>query len=294
LNNLRADVFESLIKDGKILADVEKNLPMARALADFVNTATGRGSLGRLEKSASILNTGLFAPRLIASRVKMLNPHYYIMAPPQVRKEALKSLFAVAAFGNTVLQLASMAGAEVENDPASSDFGKAKIGNVRIDPWGGFQQYIIAANRLIRPSFAKIPGMEGGTDSGIAPLDLATGYAGAGGWRTKSSTTGKEYDLLNPQGPYGQTPADVAGRFARGKMNPVLGFAWSMATGNKEMSGQPMNFKTMNPMENAVTQRFIPIFMQDVYQLAKEDPALLPLAIPAGLGMGIQAYEGRR
>jgi hypothetical protein len=187
-----------------------------------------------------------------------------------------------------------MAGAEVETDPASSDFGKAKIGDVRIDPWAGFQQYVVAANRLIRPSFAKVPGMEGGTDSGIAPLDLATGYAGGGGWRTKSSTTGKEYDLLNPKGPYGQTPADVAGRFVRGKMNPVLGFAWSVATGGKEMSGQPMNFKTMNPMENAITQRFIPIFLQDVYELASKNPELLPLAIPAGLGMGIQSYGNIR
>jgi hypothetical protein len=290
LNNLRADVFESLIKDGNVLTETSRNLSLARSIADFVNTATGRGSLGKLEASATILNTGLFAPRLIASRVKILNPSYYIMAPPLVRKEALKSLFAIAAVGNTVLQLAKMAGAEVGTDPNSSDFGKAKIGNVRIDPWGGFQQYVVAANRLIRPSFAKVPGMEGGTQTGIAPLDLATGFLGAGGQSVTSSTTGREYDLWEPHGPYAPTPATVGGRFLRGKLNPVIGFAWSIFTGAKEMSGQKMDFKTMNPMDNAIAQRFIPILIQDIYQLAKENPELLPLAIPATFGMGLQTY----
>lgn len=292
LNNLRADVFESLIRDGKVLADVNKNLPLARSLADFVNTATGRGSLGKFESSATILNTGLFAPRLIASRVKMLNPAYYIMAPPMVRREALKSLFAVAAVGNTVLQLAKMAGAEVGTDPNSSDFGKAVIGNVRIDPWGGFQQYIVAANRLIRPGFAKIPGFEGGAQTGIAPVDLATSFLGGGGQRVTSSTSGREYDLWNPQGPYAPSHLTIAGRLLRGKLNPVMGFAYSILDAQKEMTGQRMDFTNPNPMNNAIAQRFIPILIQDLYQLSQENPELLPILGPAAaLGMGIQTYN---
>src|SRR5690606_5342894 len=118
LNKLRADTFESLITGVKVFGvNAEKNLPLARALADFVNTASGRGSLGKLESSAVTLNTTLFSPRLIASRLKLLNPAYYVMANPVVRKEALKSLFAIAAVGNTIGQLAKMAGGTVENDP---------------------------------------------------------------------------------------------------------------------------------------------------------------------------------
>lgn len=312
LNNLRADVFESLIKDSNVLADVKGNLPLARSIADFVNTATGRGKLAvdipkglqkyfgtdakgnlrtelSLEQSATILNTGLFAPRLIASRLKMLNPAYYIMAPPIVRKEALKSLLAIAGVGNTLLLLGEMAGAKVSKDPNSSDFGKIQIGNTRIDPWGGFQQYIVAVNRLIRPGFAKIPGLEG--ESGFTPLDMATGFAGTGGQQVTSSTSNRRYDLWNPRGPYDPSHLTIGGRFLRGKLNPVLGFAWSLFDAQKEMSGQKMNFSTMNPMENAIAQRFIPILMQDIYQLAKEQPELLPLAIPGALGMGIQTYE---
>lgn len=295
LNNLRADVFDSLIKDANILGlDTGHNLVNARAIAEFVNTATGRGSLGPLEKAATILNTGLFAPRLIASRIKMLNPATYLFANPVVRKEYLKSFFALATFGNTVLQLAKMAGAEVSNDPNSSDYGKAKIGeNVRLDPWAGFQQYIVAVNRLFRPGWGKVPGMEGGSNTGIVPLDLMTGMAGTGGQKVTSSTSGNEYDLwAEKRGPFDPTHLTTGARFLRGKLNPVLGFTMSIADAQREMSGQKMNFGTPNPFENAITQRFIPIFMQDVYQLAQEDPTLLPLAVPAAFGMGVQTYGG--
>jgi len=264
LNNLRANTFESLIKDGKIFgADANVNLPLARELATYVNTATGRGSLGALESSAVALNSVLFSPRLIASRIQMLNPAYYIMASPMVRKEALKSLFAIAAAGNVVTQLGKMAGGEVSMDPTSSDFGKLKIGNTRIDPYGGFQQYIVAASRLM---------------SG----------------KVTSSTSGNEYDLNNPEGPYDPTHADVVTRFVRGKVHPVVGFAWSLMSGKKEMSGEPMDMTTMNPMQNAIAQRYIPILMQDMYQLAEDEdmPPGLKIAVGAAstFGMGQQTY----
>lgn len=265
LNKLRADTFEDLITRSKVFgADGEANLPLAREIANFVNTATGRGSLGNLERAAPVLNNLLFSPRLIASRLRILNPAYYIMANPTVRKEALKSLFSLAAVGTTITQLGKMAGGTVESDPASSDFGKLKIGNTRVDPYAGFQQYVVAANRLI------------------------TG-------RNVSSTTGKEYDVYNPKGPYDPTALDVGTRFVRGKVHPVLGFAWSLFNGAKEMSGQKMNFATMNPMENSIMQRFIPILAQDIYQLYQEDPTLLPaLGALSALGMGVQTYGTNR
>ena len=264
LNKLRADTFESLINNAGVLTDAKANLPLARELANFVNTASGRGSLGKLEKSAVTLNSLLFSPRLISSRLTMLNPRYYIMANPVVRKEALKSLFAVAAAGNTVTQLGKLAGGTVESDPASSDFGKLKIGNVRLDPYAGFQQYIVAANRLLTQ-------------------------------REVSSTSGKEYDLSNPKGPYDPTNLNVLGNFARGKLHPVLGFAWSLLNGQKEMTGQKMNFTTPNPMDNAVMQRFTPILFQDLYSIAQEDPTLLPImGTLSAFGMGTQVYGGNQ
>jgi hypothetical protein len=78
----------------------------ARDIANFVNTFSGRGSLGKLEGSALALNTAFFAPRLMASKVKILaSPLTYMMATPQLRKEVLKSLLAITTFGSTVLGL---------------------------------------------------------------------------------------------------------------------------------------------------------------------------------------------
>jgi hypothetical protein len=155
-----------------------------------------------------------------------------------------------------------MSGAEVSLDPTNADFGKAKIGNIRLDPWSGFQQYVVLASRLI---------------SG----------------QTTSSTTGKEYDLANPRGPYGQDYGDVLSRFARGKANPVLGFAMSLLSHQTEMSGKKMNFSTTNPFDNSIAQRFIPLLMQDIYSIAQEDPSMLGLAIPATFGMGVQTYGNK-
>lgn len=311
LNKLRADTFESLIKDAKVIGvDGEANLPVARALAEFVNNATGRGSLkfrlglkeGRfggdygkdinLEQHAVLLNSTLFAPRLIASRLRMMDPRLYIFGNPTVRKEALKSLASIALIGNTLGQLVKMAGGDVETDPNNADFGKMKIGKVRVDPYAGFQQYIVAFNRLIRPSFAKIPGLEGGTNTGLVPFDEATGWLGQGGQSTTSSTTGMEYDLWNPSpGPYDPNPLTIGARFLRGKAHPIVGFAWSLWGGKTELSGEKMNLTTINPMENSIMQRFIPILMQDIYELAQTDPRLLPLAVPATFGMGVQSYN---
>lgn len=290
LNKLRADTFETLIKDGKVFgADGETNIVLSRELANFVNTATGRGDLGKLEKSAVTLNSILFSPRLIASRLQLLAMPFYTSANPMVRKEALKSLFAIAAVGNAVGQLGKLAGGEVDNNPNSSDFGKLKIGDTRIDPYAGFQQYIVAANRLMRPNFAKISGMKD-VDTGFVPADIASGYLGTGGQEVTSSTSGRTYDLWNPKGPFDPTHAKKAMEFMRGKSHPVIGFIWSLMSGRKEMSGKPMNFSTLNPMENALAQRFIPILLQDLYELQQADPALIPLAIPAAFGVGIQHY----
>jgi len=37
---------------------------------------------------------------------------------------------------------------------------------------------------------------------------------------------------------------------------------------------------------------FIPMVIQDTYDLAKDDPKLIPVMVPlAGLGMGLQTYK---
>jgi|SRR5215471_4476018 len=284
LNKTRADVFKSMVNEYQAFSgmNMRNNLPLAKDLATVVNTATGRGSLGPLEGSAAKnLANVFFSPRLMASRIQMMNPMYYVGLNPIARKEALKSLFAVAGATGTFTTMMKMAGANVETDIASSDAGKVKFGDTRIDPYGGFQQYIVAAQRLM-------PNLE------------AIGLPGVGG-RMKSTTTEQEYNLFDPK--FGRsTRADVLSRFFRSKTNPIINFGWGLLAGQKELSGKPMNFTSVNPLggkgenlfDNSIAQRFIPMLLQDVYDLYQDEttpPQEKALAaFLASVGMGSQTY----
>jgi len=249
LNSLRADSFKAILESAKDMGlHPLKDLPLTKAIGDYINTATGRGDLGRFEQSAKVMADIFFAPRLMASRFQMLNPATYIMAPPLVRKQYLKSALATTSAWAGMAGLASMAGAAVSLDPDSADFGKIRIGDTRIDPAGGFQQYIVAGYRLL------------------------TG-------RTK--TSGKRYetgaDFPAP------TRGEIAQRFISNKLNPVASFAYDLAYASKQRPTY---------VGDRMVQMFVPMIIGDVIELAKENPALLPVVIPAtAVGMGSQTYK---
>lgn len=257
LNKLRSDTFDTLVHQAAAangVGDPHKLDPyLLESIAKYVNNATGRGDLGRMEQSAVALNNVFFSPRLIKSRLEMLNPNNYVnpSIPKEVRKEYLRSLMAIASFGATAVGLGTLAGADVEANPTSSDFGKVKFGNTRLDPWGGFQQYIVAASKLM-------------SNQQTSPI------------------SGRSYELGSKYGL--PTRLDVAARFGESKLNPVLSFATTMLRG-KDFTGQPVN------VSNEVASRFIPLVMQDIYELANENPGLLPIGAPAAIfGMGTQTF----
>lgn len=250
LTKLRADVFDDFVRMGEKLglADDPKFLKSA---ADYTNTATGRGNIGAFEKAAPILNGLFFSPRLLYSRLSLLNPVYYAKLQLQVRQQALKDLFVFAGAAATTLGLAKLAGSDVGTDPRSADFGKIKIGNTRLDIFGGFQQDIVAATRLL------------------------TG-------ETVSSTTG-QLNFLG-QGYKAQTRNDIIGNFLKNKLAPVPSFVTTLLSG-KGSDGQPLDIKS------ELGQKLIPMFLQDLYEVYKEDPKSLPAAIPAFFGVGVQSYS---
>ena len=130
LNKLRADVFDDLIKSAQSLGhNVEGRV--GKDIARFIGAATGRGTLPKsIEGAAVALNSVFFSPRLMASRLQLLNPVFYTKLDPFVRKEALKSLLTLGSTAATVMGLAKLGGAEVGSDPRNADFAKIKIGNL--------------------------------------------------------------------------------------------------------------------------------------------------------------------
>lgn len=253
LNKLRVDVFTQLAarfeKDG--IATPE-NL---KSLASYVNNATGRGDLGKLNTSGAVLNNIFFSPRLIASRFNMLNPVWYAKQTPSVRKEALLNMAKFIGTGATVLAVAKASGADVESDPRSTDFGKIKIGDTRWDIWGGFQQWVRVFSQIAA-------GAKKTAKGDIVPLD-----------KTKYPFT---------------TRLNVTSDFLRGKLAPVPSLALELMDGQKMFGGDIK-------LTDEIAQNTVPLYLQDMQQAMDEfgPEALFTTGVPAFFGVGVQTYQDK-
>lgn len=302
-NLLRFKVFKSLLKSARLAGHeaftvVEhtdelgntKHLieptKLTEDLAKVINNGTGRGSLGTFEKIAPELNWAIWSPKLIASRLTVLNPKYYKDLEPFARKEAIKSLLAIAATWTTISTLGVILGNKSLGNPLSgpldwfgwnkskrpaqilsSDFGKIRgSGDKVLDPAGGFQQPIVAASRFI----------SGRSDAGP------------------------------------QNRAVTAGRFAKNKLSPIASLAWEIASA-QTWSGksQPGNLKTLTLpgyggftdeygnekyLNREIALKFVPLFIQDMQQLMQDDPSFaefVGFSGPAVFGAGSQNYPER-
>lgn len=261
LNKLRSDTFANMVdlakQQGK---NPETDKVLAKQIANFVNVSTGRGNLGKLEPVAKELANVFFAPRLMASKIQrysqVFNPKFYSETDPQVRNAALKSLLTTVGTGLMMGEAARQLGAQVNDDPTNTDYRKIKIGNTRLDVFGGDQQYAVAAARLL---------------SG----------------KSTSSVSGKTTDLT--AGRFGQkSRATVAEDFFTQKLAPLPSFVYAWMKG-RDFDGMPFEAK------KALLDRTVPIVMQDLKDLADKDPNLAPqikaiLAASAVMGSGVQTY----
>lgn len=275
LNKMRWDLYNMYAEQFEDQGKTPYNAPdIYKGLASFINNATGRGeffgALKGLEDAAPVLNTLMFSPRLVASRINFLNPLYYKKLPKEVRVMALKDLAKFIATGVTTLMLLKLAwGCEgdcedkecddcvrVETDPRSTDFGKIRIGDTRWDIWGGYQQYIRVMAQLI---------------SG----------------QTKSAQSG-ELSTLTGQGKFGRTRGDVLLAFTRGKLAPVPSIAVDILAG-RTVTGEPVTIKdeAMNHM--------MPLIVSDLTEVVKDKgvSALFSVGIPATFGVGVSTYKNR-
>jgi hypothetical protein len=257
LNKLRVDVFNAGAQNMKDQGITPENNPEAyKAWATFINNATGRGEFNSktLENATPLLNAFMFSPRYLASRVNLLNPLTYAKMPAPVRRMALKNIISYVGLGSMVLAMAAAGGAEVEEDPRSSDFGKIKIGNTRYDIWAGFLPII----RFI--------------------VQMATA-------QRKSTSTGKIQELDGSSWNK-ETRADLVANFIRSKASPALGSTWNLAEG-ENMVGEKTS------IYDEAVRLVVPLYIQDMADISsKEGPTmLLQTAIPAVFGIGVQNYQ---
>jgi len=240
LNKVRVDLFKSWAEEltTQGMSPV-KDADIFKSAASVVNTFTGRGSVGRLERITPEMNVVFFSPRLITARFNALNPHWYIKQPKEIRKKAIGDFAKFVSVGVTTLALMKMyadanpdSDMTIETDPRSSDFGKIRIGNTRWDIWGGFQQWARVFTQFI------------------------TG-------ERKTTTTGEIVSLTKDAYPF-STRKEVALRFVEGKLAPVPALINELISGGKTFEGEEITWETISK------EKLVPMYIQDIAEAYEE------------------------
>lgn len=255
LNRLRADVFDKLLQEAEMRGeDIKPGSQAGKDIASVVNMFTGSGNIGTGDRYSNVvapLNATFFSPRKISATISMFNPATYATGSKTARLAALRQLLGSVGMTALILALASMAGAKVEWDPRSSDFGKIKIGKTRFDITGGNGTYAVLLARLFSN-------------------------------QTKSSTTGKISNLGEGYKP--TTRFDVTTKYLRNKLSPTASLVADWLVGS-DANGQP--FKMTDELKNRVT----PMIINDVIELIKTDPSNAIAGTLGDLfGVGVQTY----
>lgn len=259
LTKLRADAFDNLIRKAEFAGeDVRPGSRASKEIASFINDFTGAGRvLNRMtdnSKTVPILNATFFSPRLIASRVQMLNPAMYVnpKMSPTARRERWKGLIAMLGASSTALYLAKLNGANVETDPRSSDFGKFKIGDTRFDTTAGIGAYMTLLARI---------------------------YSG----QTKSTTTEIVNDL-SPDAIQGSR-YDAFLKFFRNKLSPTASFVADAMAGENAI-GEPFT------VQKGLVDRAYPLIIQEVIDTYQENPSLAtPVFLASLFGISASTYN---
>jgi hypothetical protein len=174
------------------------------AIANYINVATGRGSIGAAEKYAQELSTIFFAPKLTASRWQFLS------GQPLYQGSARSRMIISGEYGKylaglgTLYGLAKLAGAEVTWKENSTDFGKIRFGENRIDPLSGLGKHAVYAARIITGQFEGV--------------------------------SGKSESIYDDKGRNNWD--DITERYVRSTLSPLYGTAVTLATG-RGIDGKP-------------------------------------------------------
>lgn len=255
LNKIRADQFDTMA------ATLGKNstvtLEEAKAISTFINESTGRGSLGGMEKAAVQLNTVFFAPKYLASRFQMIAGHSMWGGTARTRTLIAKEYARYVIGMGAVYALGQLAGGELEEDPRSSDFGKIKFGNARLDPLSGMAQITTFSARILTG--------ETKTAKGIKPI-------------------------RGDNVPYGGTTTpDVIARFLRSKLSPTFSIPIDIAAG-EDLGGNPVTVGSM------AQKSLMPLTYGEIYDAMKSEglPEGTALGLLTFFGMGLQTYQPQK
>ena len=267
-------------------------------IADLVNTFTGRASIGGVDQSkamSKVLPMIFFSPKMWASTLKTFTPysfyHFGKMTSAELgnrgnlgkdnktgkiqvsaaQKMAMADYMKfVGATGAVVAAFAMKYNNDddeetsVSFDPNSSDFLKIKIGNTRIDPWGGRIQMIVLQSRLLSNSMT-------------------------------STSTGKNLPLGVPY----KTPTGfgLMGQMTRNKLAPSASLLVKYLDRYENKKGERVDkYGKEVAMSDEVINNLYPIYWETINELHAEQPETVALFLDfyGFLGGGVQTYESKK
>jgi len=283
MNELRMARFEEGIEMLQSeLKDPIEDIEDYKMLASAINTMTGRANIDSLQANSKILAAIFFSFRNAVSVFNQLNPIFYLyqLHNPKdpITKVSVAQKIAVADMmrfvtfttGMMLLLQAAMGDDEegnpkmtIETDPRSSDFGKMKMGDLRIDPWHGMMPMIVLISRM-------------STDES---KNVNTGVVTAGG--TKFGT---------------RTRNELVVDFITNKFNPSMGILWGYGSSHKVMENgveirKDMFGNEINVLDEVANLQ--PMYWDAVSEIKKEQPGLWgDFFVAAGaLGINSQVYD---
>ena len=303
LNKLRFDTFDHMVNTAKELGlynlpktntpNIYSNPKLSTDIARYVNIASGRGNLkGIAQEHAALTNAVFFSPRLMSARIALFDPRTYVTIPkftrrileskgflekgsePRVsafvRQEAIMDAAKFMSFYTTSAVLAKFVlGQDLGVDTRSADFTKILSGNTSVDLSGGIGSYARLASTMAQPLFEKL---------GI--VDEAYTVSSVSGKKTKMGGGFNEESVL-----------DAITRFLSQKENPVVSFFMdTLGQKERDFSGEPYSVK------KEIGERLVPILAQDLWELYKDDPNGLKMAVMGLLalfGAGVSTYPPR-
>lgn len=245
-----ADKFYSLAEKAGVDMNNKEEIG---AINDMVNSMTGRGSLGRMEKTGQTLNKVFFSAKFFKANLDtLIKP--FTAKTPFARKQAAINLLSMVSGIAVILMIANTLDDDsVDFDPRSSNFGKIKKGNTRFDITGGLSSLIILAARLATQS-------------------------------SKSSTTG----IMTKFGDgYGSpTGMDAIWNFTENKFSPVFSVIKDLINQETFEGDKPTIMKELQNLT-------VPIVIETGFDAAKKDNLAMAIlsVIADGLGISANTYD---
>lgn len=260
LNVLRADAFDAMV--ATLSASGNPTIEEAKAVANYVNVATGRGNMGAMAQAAVGLNTVFFAPRYVLSRFQLITAQPLRMQQSGRTRKLIAIEYGRYLAGiTTVFALGALAQDDddepLELDPRSTNFGKIRFGNTRLDPLSGLAQVTTFSSRMVTRSM---------------------------------KTGGGEVRPIHGKIQFGkQDLADVVFQFTRTKLSPAFGGALNVMSGTN-LVGEPVT-----PVSQA-REMVVPLSAGEIIEVMKEHnvPKGTALSMLAIFGMGINTYEPKK